>query len=301
MIIKKTIINLNQYIKLVTEIASTECTVWFRGHSSAAYRLTPTVLRETIPNIDSRGNKLRGNEIMVSSGFSVTGPNPERMLDEFKRKARPFIEFLPKNDFEWLFLMQHHGVPTRLLDWTTNALVALYFAVESLQSSLHKSNSKSGKKYMGGDEFLNEGAAVFAINPEKINKEAFGIEDIFDVAENYESWKHYAKPMDNADLNPYSPICIFAPHISPRIRAQSGIFTLHGSNIWALDYYEVLRPLIRKIFIPYSSALKIKEELSVLGITRSFIFPDLDGVSLEIKEQELKLFSYDRKNHLVNL
>jgi len=86
-------------------------TDFFRGHSSSEYKLIPSIGR-----ICQRGKE------------NILKQYEQEIFDDFKRKYSMYTEVRPRNDKEFLFLAQHYGLPTRLLDWTYNPLVALYFA-----------------------------------------------------------------------------------------------------------------------------------------------------------------------------
>ena len=87
----------------------------YRGHRRAEWPLRPCLFRAR-PRPPSTVNELRFVEAIL--------------LRKFKETVRLVLNVLPKDDWEWLALAQHHGLLTRLMDWTENPLVALFFAVE---------------------------------------------------------------------------------------------------------------------------------------------------------------------------
>ncbi|AQM20572.1 FRG domain-containing protein [Vibrio anguillarum] len=96
----------------------------FRGVSDSKYKLITTFGR----------SKLENSHFVASGAisFQVEERITEKSaLDDFRRQSIPYLKYTPENEWEWLVLAQHHGLPTRLLDWTYNPLVAVFFACEN--------------------------------------------------------------------------------------------------------------------------------------------------------------------------
>jgi hypothetical protein len=226
--------------------------VWYRGMRDAAYDLSPTLYRR--------------KDIATFAEFSAL---EQKLITEFKHRSPPFVPKLPDDDLELLFLMQHYGIPTRLLDWTENPFVALFFALET---------SRLGG---GGSD-----AAVWMLNPMLLNKlslSSYSQEGILSVGDELLNG-YIPKPAPRAGGN--NPVALYGVHNSQRIVAQRGVFVLSATNIKPLnkiDEFQTRTDLLVKLKIPAAKKQEVFRQLFGMGITDSVIFPDLDGLAREIK------------------
>jgi hypothetical protein len=179
------------------------------------------------------------------------------MMEIFICESRPYLKVAPEcgmgwstlplhHKLEWLALAQHHKLPTRLLDWSTNPLVGLYFAVE---------------------EDVEKIADVWCLGFPSTNN---------CLPES--SYLARRRNLKNTNL------IYFPKHISPRFTTQSGCFTIHTSAT-PLNEEEDLTNFLAFVRIRLKSADKrrILNELFNLGIHRGFVYPDLDGIAQRIK------------------
>jgi len=261
---------------------------WFRGHNKAVSKLVPKVYREDYFRDYWPGNDLE-----------------QRLLQDFVRNAPSFESHLPNSDdhVSWLFLAQHYGLPTRLLDWSESILVALYFATERQKSDIDK---EDGELWALEPYFLYqknranlENLEIDITSRDLATKDSLAVQYLADEAflsakgvsandllrdEKYKLFFTVAQPV--------SPIPLLPPLNFPRISSQMSAFTIHtapynGGKLLT-DIFQTnedpngIMGLVR-FTVPATEKETIQKDLDNLGINKKNLFQNLDALSETIQ------------------
>lgn len=174
----------------------------------------------------------------------------KQMLEDFKRRSVHLIDLQPGNSWDWLALAQHHGMATRLLDWTENPLIALWF-------SMANKTNVSQEDYSVVWGFKVPEQDIVASTEEK-------------------------DPFDEGITKVYKP-----NHITRRISAQFGWFTIHRSNkekkFIPFEKNKEYANLLFKIKVQSSCFAECKKRLHYFGINSASMYPDVDGLAKHVE------------------
>lgn len=195
----------------------------------------------------------------------------EHVLRNFIRYSRPHLDKTRTHDeWELLITAQHHGVPTRLLDWTYSPLVAAFFATRP-----------SGSR--------EKDRAVWRLDWQTLHK-TYGLPPLALLIQDLESlfgashltpWKLFAA----RDLKPFACM-IEPPALDARIAAQAATFTLTSTTRMSFEKFlaeQKLEHTLTRYVIPASNVATFRDQLDMVGIDERRLFPDLDGVAAAIQ------------------
>jgi hypothetical protein len=195
----------------------------------------------------------------------------EHILRNFIRYSRPYFPVPPVNEWELLVAAQHHGLPTRLLDWTYSPLVASHFATLD--------------RHTGYDR------AVWRLDWQIVHR-AFDFPElallIQDLDELVTRGGHFS-PWDlmNRQGEEFHFACMLEPpSLDVRIVSQSAVFTLCTDKWQSFDSFLVQHDLgsaLTKFIILAEDVGKFRDQLDMVGMDERRLFPDLDGLAAQLQ------------------
>ncbi|MDR3594920.1 FRG domain-containing protein [Clostridium sp.] len=240
---------------------------WFRGQSNSNYRLLPSAYRNLYAYEDQFG---RPKKPELVTSYNNSGDNvflPDIIYLE------TFFKYLDTNNISYdknlnlvdkYCLAQHYGVWTPMMDWTTDATVAMHFAM---------SGRKKGNK-----------TALYILNPISMNEKFIGKNTILDSAQVIEESK-------------ILPVAMYGGKYDKRMCRQSGNFTVHGNMIWPLDHYKDSDEFLLKIEISQRLSDEIRMYLLAFGINDDSIYVSKD-IKDDIAKEARKINEIDIKKIL---
>jgi hypothetical protein len=211
--------------------------VLFRGEPEAGFPLIPSIARGT-----------------MDGTFADISSLEDLLLNEFRLAAAPIIEPEPTNEIDWVFLAQHYGVPTRLLDWSTNPMVALFFAVES-------HDEKDAIIYLV-DHQVTDQVELVDFRTASVKKDKQQCELGIFALQNEQGKLMFVRPK----------------YTDRRYLNQRSVFSCSADPFIPLELQG-----IRSLTIEAAWKHILRQTLRTFGVVHSFIYPGLEGTAKEIK------------------
>jgi hypothetical protein len=204
----------------------------------------------------------------LAAGYKELARLERHILRNFRKYAHLEAAQMGPSVWNWLALAQHHGLQTRLLDWTYSPFVAMHFVTENLA-------------------LYGEDGQIWCINhreaarllPKPLRKQAEDVGlDVFTA----EMLDHVADSLDKFDALSRDEFVIFLepPSLDARIVNQFALFSLMNNPAKPLDHLlEQHQDLAKRIIIPASLKWEVRDKLDQAGITERMLYPGLDGLS----------------------
>jgi hypothetical protein len=268
---------------------------WFRGESN-------------YPN-DSGGNSTQLLPKLYRTTQDGRNHNENRLLQNFRLKAPTLgLDEIPDRNHtdQWLFLAQHFGLPTRLLDWTESLLAALYFALKRsdpvvwMLDPIGLNNLSLDDEYERHDyifpltwfspetipierrDLLRLGLRTVrrgkALQTEFLAPRDLVLPSNIGSRNIRDAWEA-EKQRVGTDL----PVAILPTNIHPRMSVQKSCFTIHGLLKKPLSQLVRGKGVLRKYVISKRRRPELMSELRLLGVSESTLFPDLGGLAKELE------------------
>jgi len=240
--------SLGELVEQVVRLVDAEPNVvWFRGQKSSSWNLTAGIWR------------------------SHDAADERNFTNRFRaRSATRHATFVPgyRDWAYWLSLMQHYGLPTRLLDWTRSPLIAAYFAVAD---------------YVYSPDAAAADASVWVLRPHTLNR----IEDFARIGDvtppiDAKSCEELLEPAFTIQADePTKVVAVMAAERDLRIFVQQGCFTVHSDQA-PLNRRHRADEYLAQLVVPAQAVRSLARELDICGFRKGDIFPDLEHLADEL-------------------